>query len=159
MTIVYLVIAWLAGIALEKAIHLPWQVLLVLGLMAVLGLLLWREDTRARLSAVCVLMLALGAGRFMLSAPRFGETSLATYNDVGWVTLEGVVMGEPDERESYTNLRVRAEWLTLSDGTELKVEGLSLVKVDRYPQHHYGDRVQVEGLLETPPVLEEFSYR
>jgi competence protein ComEC len=163
MTIVYLVIAWLAGIVLEKATHLPWQVLPVLGLIAFLGLLLWREDTRVgsrvRLGALCVLMLVLGAGRFLLAAPRFDETSLATYNDVGWVTLEGVVGGEPDEREYYTNLRVRAERMTLPDGAEVEVEGLVLVKADRYPQRHYGDRVRIEGLLETPPVFEEFSYQ
>jgi competence protein ComEC len=159
MTIVYLAVAWLAGIALAKMVHLPWQVLPVLGLAAFLGLLLWRESRRVRLGAACVLMLALGAGRFLLAVPRFDETSLATYNDVGWVTLEGVVVGEPDEREQYTNLRVRAEQLTLPDGTRRTVEGLALVKAERYPERRYGDRVQVEGLLETPPVLEGFSYR
>ncbi|MBE9507587.1 MAG: DUF4131 domain-containing protein, partial [Chloroflexi bacterium] len=147
MTLVYLTIAWLAGIALAKGISLPWQLLPVLGLVAFLGLLLWRENARVRLGAACALMLALGAGRLLFAAPRFDETSLATYNDVGWVTLEGVVVGEPDEREHYTNLRVRAERLTLPDGAELQVEGVALVKADRYPEHHYGDRVQVEGVL------------
>lgn len=158
MTLVYLASAWLTGIALAKAV-LPWQVLPLLGLAAFLGLLLWRDNTRVRLGALCVLMLALGASRLLLAVPHFDETTLATYNDIGWVTLEGVVVGEPDEREHYTNLRVWVERLTLPDGTELEVEGLALVKADRYPRHNYGDRVRVEGLLETPPVFEEFSYR
>jgi len=159
MTLVYLAIAWLAGIALAKAISLPWQVLPLLGLVAFLGLLLWQDDRHVRLGALCVLALALGAGRFLLAVPHFDETSLATYNDAGRVTLEGVVVGEPDERELYTNLRVQAKRLTLPDGTELEVEGLALVKADRYPQRRYGDRVQVEGRLETPSTFEEFSYR
>ena len=159
MTLVYLAIAWLAGIALAKAISLPWQVLPLLGLAAFLGLLLWRENRRVRLGALCMLMLALGAGRLLLAVPHFDETSLATYNDAGCVRLEGIVVGEPDEREYYTNLRVRAERLALPDGTELEVEGMVLVKADCYPQRHYGDRILVEGLLETPPVFEEFSYR
>jgi len=159
MTLIYLTIAWLAGLVLAKEISLPWHVLPVLGLASFLGLLLWRDDARVRLGSLCALMLALGAGRFLLAVPRFGETSLATYNDVGWVTLEGVVVGEPDERETYTNLRVQAERLTLPDGAELEVEGLALVKADRYPQRCYGDRLLVEGLLEMPPVFEEFSYR
>jgi competence protein ComEC len=159
MTLVYLTVAWLAGIVLAKTVDIPWYVLPPAGLAAFLGLLLWREDDRVRWGSVCVLVLALGAGRFLLSVPRFDETSLATYNDVGWVRLEGVVVGEPDERETYTNLRVRTERLTLPGGTGLEVEGLVLVKAERYPRRQYGDRVQVEGLLETPPVLEEFSYR
>ncbi len=159
MTLVYLAIAWLTGIALAKAISFPWQLLPVLGLAAFLGLLLWRDDTRVRLGALCTLMLVLGASRLLLAAPRFDETSLATYNDAGWVTLEGIVVGEPDEREYYTNLRVRAERLTLPGGTELDADGLTLVKADRYPERHYGDRVRVEGLLETPPAFEGFSYR
>jgi competence protein ComEC len=159
VTLVHLAIAWLIGIAFAKTISLPWQAVPVLGLAAFLGLLLWRDDARVRWGAACVLVFALGAGRLLLAIPHFDENSLATYNDAGWVTLEGVVVGEPDEREYYTNLRVQAERLTLSDGTELEVEGLALVQVERYPQRHYGDRVRVEGSLETPPVLEGFSYR
>jgi len=159
VTLVYLAIAWLAGIAFAKTINLPWQVVPVLGLAAFLGLLLWRDDARVRWGASCALVFALGAGRLLLAVPHLNETSLATYNDAGWVTLEGVVVGEPDEREYYTNLRMQAERLTLPDGTELEVEGVALVQVERYPQRHYGDRVLVTGLLETPPVLEGFSYR
>jgi len=159
MTLVYLAVAWLAGIALARTTNLPWQVLPVVGLAACLGLLLWRESARARLGALCAVMLALGAGRFLLAIPRFDEHTVAAYNGVGWVVLEGVVVGEPDERERYTNLRVEASRLVLPDGTEREVEGLVLVKADRYPARQYGDRLQVEGLLETPPVLEEFSYR
>jgi competence protein ComEC len=159
MTLVYLTVAWLAGIVLAKAVGMPWYALPPVGLAAFLGLLLWRDNDRVRQGSVYALMLALGAGRFLLAVPHFDETSLATYNDAGWVTLEGVVVGEPDERETYTNLRVRAERLVLPDDTELAVEGLVLVQAERYPRRQYGDRVQVEGLLKTPPVLEEFSYR
>lgn len=159
MTLVYLAVAWLAGIVLAQAISPPWQVLAALGLPTLLILLLWRENGRVRQSTLCLLFLITGAGRFLMAVPRFDATSLATYNDVGQVTLEGVVDGEPDERESYTNLRVRAERLTLPDGSVLRVAGLALVKADRYPQRHYGDRVRVVGMLETPPVFEDFSYR
>jgi len=39
------------------------------------SLLLWRDDARVRLGALCALMLALGAGRFLLAVPYFDETS------------------------------------------------------------------------------------
>ena len=159
MTLVYLTVAWLVGITLAKLVSIPWQLLTLLSLGAFLGLVLWRKDHRVRLGFLSMLMLTLGAGRFLLTVPRFDEASLATYNDVGWVTLEGIVVGEPDERDSHTNLRVEVERLTLPDGPELAVEGLALVKAKRYPERSYGDRILVEGLLVTPPVLEGFSYR
>ena len=55
MTLVYLTIAWLAGIVLAETVNLPWQALPVLGLAALLVLLLWRESARARLGAACAL--------------------------------------------------------------------------------------------------------
>jgi competence protein ComEC len=159
MTIVYLAAAWLAGIALAKQISLPWQAIVLSGLFSFPVLFLWRDNHRIRLAAACTLALTLGAGRLLLANPHFGENSLATYNDVGWVTLEGIVVGEPDVRDTYTNLRVRAERLVLPDNTEMSVKGLVLVKADRFPQWSYGDRVRVRGPLETPPVLEDFSYK
>jgi len=159
MTLVYLAAAWLVGIALAKALAPPWQVLLLLGLAGAVGLIGWYGSRRTRLLCACVVMLALGAGRLLLALPRFDAHSLAAYNDIGRVTLEGVVVGEPDERETFTNLRLRAERLTLPNGQEVEVGGLALVKVDRYPAFCYGDRLQVVGLLETPPEWEDFSYR
>ena len=46
MTLVYLAITWLVGIALAKATSLPWQALPVLGLVAFLSLLLWWDNAR-----------------------------------------------------------------------------------------------------------------
>ncbi|HDQ71786.1 MAG TPA: DNA internalization-related competence protein ComEC/Rec2 [Chloroflexi bacterium] len=159
MTLVWLSLAWASGIVLAQASNTPWTLWCALGLCALFGAWLGRDDGRVRLGAGCALALVLGAGRFMLAQPHFDETSLATYNDVGWVTLEGVIVGEPDERETRTFLRVRAERLTLPDGADVAVDGVVLVKAHRYPRRHYGDRVRVEGALDTPPVLEGFSYR
>jgi competence protein ComEC len=149
----------LAGITLARTASFSWQAALFVGLAAVLAFVLYRDSRRVRLGAACALALALGAGRLLLAAPRFDETSLATYNEAGWVTLEGVVVRDPDEPGYATNLCVEAEWLALPDGIEREIEGLVLVQARSYPERHYGDRVRVEGLLETPPILETFSYR
>jgi len=159
MTLVYLAAAWTAGIALADALSVPWQALLLLGLAGMVGLIGWRGSPRTRLLCGCTLMLALGAGRLLASLPCFDTRSLAAHNGVGRVTLEGVVVGEPDVRETYTNLRLRAERLILPDEEEVKVKGLALVKVGRYPAFAYGDRLLVSGLLEAPPEWSDFSYR
>lgn len=159
MTLVYLGGSWVAGILFAQAIHPPWQLLPLLAFVSFVSLILWWGDQRIRMGSLCLLVGTLGAARLLLAVPRFDDRSLSTYNDVGWVTLEGVVVGDPDEQDRYTNLRLRAEWLELPDGTERDVEGLALVQTSRYPRRASGDRLRITGQLESPPIYEGFSYR
>ncbi len=159
MTLIYLVVAWVAGILLTRALVIPWQVLLLSGLAGFIGGVGWRDSPRLRLAAACAVALALGGGRLLLALPHFDPHALATYNDIGRVTVEGVVVGEPDVREDRVNLRLRAERLILPDGGQVDVRGLALVRTARYPTFAYGDRLRVSGWLETPPVWEDFSYQ
>jgi hypothetical protein len=95
-----------------------------------------------------------------------------------------VVADEPDVRDTYQNLRLRVESLTIDPvgaglpprgpagapaagvgvrptPTEeaLPVGGMALVQAPRYPARAYGERLAVTGELETPPIYEGFSYR
>lgn len=159
MTLPYLTLAWLAGIVLGNALRPPWQALLLLGLAAVVVGIGWRDNPRVRFPAILLLLVALGAGRLLLSLPRLPPDALARYNDVGPVLIEGTVAAAPDERDTHTRLRLRAERLILPDGQQVSVQGLALVRLPRYPTFSYGDRIQVTGLLETPPEFADFSYR
>ncbi len=159
MTLVVFVAAWLAGIALARHFPCPWQIPLLVGLAGLVGLVGWDGSRRARLFCAALLALALGGGRLLLAQPRLDAQSLAHYNDIGPLTLEGVVVAEPDERENVTLLRLRVERLTLADGRLVEVDGLALLRAPRYPLWAYGDRLRVTGPLETPPADGDFSYR
>ena len=160
MTLIYLGCAWLAGVFLGSFLHLPSELVWLLTFLPLASFLLWRKDQRIRHISVCFLFLLLGVLRFNYSAPLqdFAEGHLAHYNDQGWVKIEGVVSGEPDVRDTYTNLRVAVAKIEV-DGQERDVKGIVLVRVPRYPEYDYGDELEIEGLLETPPELEDFSYR
>ena len=160
MTLIYLGCVWLAGILLGSLLHSPPGFLWLLIPLPVAVLLLWREERRARLPAACVLALLLGALRYDAAAlpQRFDEGHIAHYNDRGWVAIRGVVVGEPDVRDTYANLRLAAEELEI-EGQEREVRGLVLVRAPRYPEYRYGDELEVEGLLATPPVFQDFSYK
>jgi competence protein ComEC len=158
MPLVYLSVAWLAGIALASLLRPPGALLALAAILPLAVLFLWRADRRARLLAGCGLLLLLGAGRYLLALPHFDAGDLAAYNGQGRVTVQGAVVGEPDVRGSYTNLRLRVDNLLLENASHT-VEGVALVRVSRYPEYRYGDRLQVAGLLETPPEREDFSYK
>jgi hypothetical protein len=132
----------------------------------------WRQNARLRLVARVTLFCVLGALRYTLALPRFDERSISNHNGRGRVLLTGVVIAEPDVRDTYTNLRLRAETLAQEEPDEsdasgptpdgrrpAEVKGLVLVRAPRYPEHLYGDRLRVQGELQTPPVFEAFSYK
>ena len=158
MTLPYLVVAWLSGIYLQSVLTLPaWVLWLATPLLVAIILLWWREG-RVRLGATCALFLLLGALRYDASLPRLDEGHLAYYNDRGTTTITGVVVEAPDVRDRYVNLKVSARYLEV-DGEEHKVTGLALVQTGRHPGYSYGDELQIEGRLETPPELEDFSHK
>ncbi len=107
--------------------------------------------------------LALGVATLNLAQPRFDQTTLATYNDQQKsVIVEGIVVSEPDARDTYTNLRVEADHLlisNLSESVTRTVEGLILIQAPAFTDYRYGDRIRAEGKLQTPTDSPDFSYR
>ena len=159
MTLVYLSTAWLIGIAAAHYVHPPLPLIGLLAILPLAGLLLWRDDPDARRIAACGLFLLLGSVRYTLSLPDLADPGhIAAYTDQGWVTVWGRVVGEPDVRDTYTNLRLAVDRVEI-EGQELQVKGTILIQAPRYPAHMYGDELEIGGLLEPPPVFERFSYR
>ncbi len=158
MLLPYLSSAWLLGICLASLFQVSTE---LIGLAAVLPaavvILRWREPP-VRLVGACCLFLLLGALRFNLSIPQFNERSLAHYNDMGRMTIKGVVVAEPDIHDQRTNLLVDAHQIQVEDQWQ-DIEGTVLVQASRYPRYAYGDELEISGLLETPPEFEDFSYR
>jgi competence protein ComEC len=159
MLFIYLGTGWFIGIWLASALQPPIEVLLLCGLVPILGLILWRGDRRARLIWLGALLAVIGGARYLGSIPQFDQTSLSTYNDRGAVTIEGVIDAEPDVRDTYINLRIQADQITLPDRTTYSINGLLLTKPSRPADFKYGDRVRVSGELIAPPEFATFSYK
>jgi competence protein ComEC len=157
--LIRITVAWIVGIALARWLDLPWPLAPLTALPALGGLLLYRSNTQVRLWAVAALALGGGIFRLQFFEPAITESHVAFYNDSpAPVTITGLVVDEPDVRDSYINLRLRAETLQNGD-IERPVTGLVLVRAPRYPERLYGERLMVTGPLETPPVFEDFSYK
>jgi len=161
MRLLWLVLAWIVGIALgpsPQPTTFEWGIIAVLALLASL---VFHRRSRYRLLFICLSLLALGAVRYKASQPELGPGHVSAYNDTGHrIRLTGVVVAPPDSREAYVGLRVRTQAASEVAADPMRpAEGLVLVNADRFGEWAYGDRVEAIGALETPPVFETFSYR
>lgn len=159
------VVAWLGGLVIAHHWLVPLGVppapLALLSIIPLVALPLWWQDRSVRLGAACALALLAGALRYQWAMPDLRDPGLvAHHNESGWVTMEGVVAEYPDRRDTCTHLTLEVDALESEPGLGTRpVRGRVLVRAPRYPELYYGDRLRVSGPLETPPVLEEFSYR
>ena len=153
-------LAWLIGIWIASRVALPTLTLGVATIVAVAGIIFTWRARGPRWVFVLALAAILGALRFNLAQPHFDQTALATYNDQQKsVVVEGVVVGEPDARDAYTNLRVQADKLIITDQPTRTVRGWVLVIAPPFTDFRYGDRVRAEGKLQTPTSTSDFDYR
>ena len=149
--LVIFVLGWICGELLAEAARFP-PVWFLLALPAALILRVgWGDDKLARRTAGALIGLVLGAGRLLIAQPHIDANHIAFYNDVGQVTVEGIVTREPDRRTTLTNLHLDVETLYLPDGTSIPVEGSVLVKAPAYADVHYGDRIRSTGASKRRP--------
>ncbi len=159
MLLIYFAVAWVIGIALSAQINAAWTLWVWLIPLPCGVAWLWRTSPHIRRNALCGLFLCLGGLRWSLAQPRLDQHHVASFNGQGRVRLVGVVLAEPDVRDTWVNLRVQAQTLALPDQKPRRVQGWVLIRAPRYPEMGYGDRLQIDGELETPPILDTFSYR
>lgn len=110
MTLVHLSAAWLIGIAAAHWLRPPLPLMGLLAILPLAALLLWRDDAKVRQIAPGGLFLLLGSLRYTLSLPDLADPGhIAAYRDRGWVTVWGRVVGEPEVRDTHTNLRLAVD--------------------------------------------------
>ena len=192
MPLLWLSLAFLAGILLAASLHLPagaW--LLLAGVALLIGLISRLTFHASRITphvsrftlhvsrltshfsrftpslpplpySLIPFFLFLGAARYQFAQPDLRSPEfIAAYNDSsGEVSVQGVLVEPPDSRDTYTNLKLRVEKIIpAGETTPQDVSGLLLAKDWNLSDWHYGDRLLLQGQLETPPESEDFSYR
>ncbi len=174
MPLLWLSLAFLAGIILADKLPVSlttWLLLAALGLL----ILILRFAARAFLShlslprltipvpvAALLLAFALGGARFTAAQPDLDDpTYIASYNHSQAVyRVTGALLSPPERSDRYVRLRLSVESL-LPEGLDeaQTVRGSLLVTDWDLGDWRYGDRLQVTGVLEDPPEGEGFSYR
>jgi Domain of unknown function (DUF4131) len=109
-----------------------------------------------------LLTIALGGLRFQLRQPDLSDPGhIVAYNDNEILyQVEGMLLAPPELRDGRADLRLRAARLIHVDhGAEMPVSGLLLAIIWNPQDWHYGDRLRLQGYLETPASGEAFDYR
>ncbi len=165
MPLLWVSLAFLIGIALSGMFRLP----LIIWVLATLipAIVIWGISKRfanLKSSTVWIIIatlaaLLLGAGRYQLTIHKLTPSDAAWFNDRKYdILVTGWIVEPPDDRDTYTNLRIRVQQIDTGQDT-FDVGGLLLVHVPPDQIYHYGDILRLRGKLQTPPVNEDFSYR
>lgn len=161
MTFLYLTIAWWLGIFASNTLNpdpLGWWGWLGLGVTALLMAFFSRTRPGVALPLACIGMALCGLGRYQMALPNLDGSHIAFYNDLGEITLTGLVVDEPDIRDKAVYLTLEVATVDVGGGPR-PVQGQLLVQMPRFPIMAYGTELQLTGELETPPSREEFDYR
>ena len=159
MPLVYWSVGWFIGLWLASSFDVGQIAWLILGGVGLAGALILRRYARIALMFISLSAVGFGGARYLSAVPNIDESHVAYYNGAHDVTLTGLVVAEPDVRDRSIDLRLAVESITTGDGTTRPVEGAVLVRTFRFPVIQYGARLQIKGLLETPPDDADFSYK
>lgn len=149
MNLVYLALAWLAGIALGGWFKLPCLVPALTAVVLLGLLLLWHRQQRARRGLVLGLLLLLGALRWGVARHVPGPQDVDFYAGRP-VELRGTVQGEAVDSSYGLSFVLQAEALRPIEGSWQSVRGQVLVQGDRFLEVSYGDRLLLQGELQRP---------
>jgi len=148
---------WLAGIWLGSAVSLPALLWLLPAMLLLFGAIaLWRRG-RAGLALAGLLALALGAARYSAAQPPLDPAHLHFYNGAKDVVVVGTVAQEPENRDTFTQLRIEVDELII-DGRLVAVAGTALVQTSRYPSIAYGATLRLSGDIDPPERLGSSGY-
>ncbi len=158
MPLIYLCLAWLAGITVGPAIEAQaWMLALSLPVF-VLAALLPSHRRPLILVGLCMLALSGGLLRYRATIPIVDDTCLQYYNCTGPAVIEGRVESTPEIKGQSLTFRFSANQVTLG-GKMTEVRGDALVYLPFYKDLSYGDVLRLSGKLETPPQFDDFDYR
>ena len=163
MTLAYLAAAWVLGtVAGALGWDLAWVVAGGATVLAAAIAFSRHSVSLTLLAVLCAALFTAAIFRFQATEPPAQPTGIAVFNASAdshdTTRFRALVTGEPEEKTRSLSLRLTVkeveqggEWQPTSGGV--------LLRQDLFPRYRYGDLLEIEGKLETPPVLPDFNYR
>jgi len=154
-------IFFIFGIAVASFLPIKWLQydLWFFGIMISLTIFLFLSSKMGKRLPIFIfcLFFILGIWRYSFALPLNTPDKIWFYNNQA-IEFVGVINKEPDVRMYNTKLTVRVESVKTLHATSLPVRGNVLVTTRLYPEHNYGDRLQIKCELQQPEPFGEFAY-
>ena len=160
MILAYTAFAWLLGIG--AAAVSGGNALAVLGaatLLAAAVFITRPQPTTLALLPLLFALVLLAGWRYDSTRPSDSPTGVALHNDGDALRLRGVVSAEPDESGRSLRYRLDVRQVLAPDAGWQPESGSVLMTAAAFPRYQYGDLLEVEGELKTPPTFDDFDYR
>lgn len=138
--IVTLLSGFVGGVLLGSFLNFGWAFALFFIFLGIfLGIINFLSENRGLflLIGIALISLGLGMARYELENPQ-ENTELLEERVGKKVSLEGIIVDEPEERENYTKLVLESN------------ENRVLIYTYHHPEFHYGDKIKVAGMLKRP---------
>lgn len=158
MVLAWLAAAWIAAIAASAQYGAAaWPFALTAGALALTAALL-RRNKRIALYALALPAVMLGGiAREHASRASLPDDAIAYYNDGTAMRIRGVLRDDPEIRDTSQRFAVSVREVQRA-GAWQPASGGVLVRGPLLPERLAGDVVELEGALESPPVLDGFDY-
>ena len=155
----YLTLSLIFGVGFASFfISLPYYFYLIAVSVFLIMIIIWRKEQKVKIMGFCGLFFILGVFRFMFSLPSENNKVINFYNDKEKIEFQGVIVDEPDIRENKIKLTIESEKFRQGEVWS-DVKGKVLVDVERFPEHEYGEFLNISCQLQTPAEFEDFSYK
>lgn len=145
----YFCISFVVGIFFESFTKIPqnllWVFLLLAPLIIIFSIIIKKD--KFIIVGFVVLFLVFGILRMQVSEFNMANDKLSKLNDKQALSIIGIILGEPDVRNSYQKLKIKVNDSTI------------LVTTSKYPKYQYLDQIKLTGKLETPLENDDFSYK
>ena len=164
MKLVAFAAAWIAGLLVGLEINVYLPALALFSLAALILACLFKSRGGSPWPALLLVVVFMGLIRVeTANGPDFLEAS----DNLQPITVRGLVVSDPEMSGSAVEFTISVDARDRGDGLE-EARGRvlvfarptrELVQTKEKPYFHYGDRLELAGRLEEPPVLGNFDYR
>ena len=138
--LVIILSGFISGVFISSFVNFgPTLALLFVFLGVIFGITYFFNRSKV-FGAVALLFIAVGLGQLRYGQDDLNGRQSDLQNKIGQkVMLVGVVSGEPEQKENYARLVL-----------EIENKSKILIYVQNYPQHKYGDKLKIAGVIKKP---------